>query len=221
VRPDGQPVSFRVDGAFHLAIYIKVLAAREFPFDHNRRADEGRLTAGGLRRVCRFHERDLLGAIWEELNSSPVFEDLGLPSLWYRTRLSGVKRHPGSLGSGGGAAGTLAFRDGGFSKVEHVLERGGVEVAGRKVRSLLIILVQTQKTLLDECKQRRVVGHPMMWPRERGDGDEGNTKAELIEVRARGWVHPCRGELWADAGGVKLAHEALRAGAGLLARWWV
>jgi hypothetical protein len=27
----GQTVSFRVDGTFHLAIYIKVFAAREFP----------------------------------------------------------------------------------------------------------------------------------------------------------------------------------------------
>jgi hypothetical protein len=36
--PDRQTVSFRVDGAFHLAIlaiYIKVFAEREFPFDHN------------------------------------------------------------------------------------------------------------------------------------------------------------------------------------------
>jgi hypothetical protein len=63
VRPDGQPFPFGVDGAFHLALYIKVLAAREFPFDHNRRADEVRLTAGGLRRFGRFHQRDLLGAI--------------------------------------------------------------------------------------------------------------------------------------------------------------
>ena len=59
VRPNRQTVSFRVDGAFHLAIYIKVFAAREFPFDHNRRANEGPLTASGLRRFGRFHERDL------------------------------------------------------------------------------------------------------------------------------------------------------------------
>src|ERR1700693_6262667 len=56
VRSDGQTVSFRVDGAFYLAIYIKVFAAREFPFNHNRLADAGHFPAGSIRRVERFHE---------------------------------------------------------------------------------------------------------------------------------------------------------------------
>src|SRR5258708_15145706 len=56
VRSDGQTVSFRVDGAFHLAIYIKVFAARALPFNHNRLADAGHFPAGSIRRFERFHE---------------------------------------------------------------------------------------------------------------------------------------------------------------------
>src|SRR5258708_20127806 len=56
VRSDGQTVSFRVDGAFHLAIYIKVFAARELPFNHNRLADAGHFPAGSIPRFERFPE---------------------------------------------------------------------------------------------------------------------------------------------------------------------
>src|SRR5207245_7650315 len=51
-------------------------------------ADERRLTAGGLRRVGRFHERVLLQAIWEESNTTPVFEGLG--RLISRAQRSGL-----------------------------------------------------------------------------------------------------------------------------------
>src|ERR1039457_495367 len=63
VRSDDQTVSFRVDGAFYLAIYIKVFAAREFPFNHNRLADAGHVPEGSTRRFERFHECNLLGKL--------------------------------------------------------------------------------------------------------------------------------------------------------------
>ena len=55
VRSNGQTVSFRVDGAFHLAIYIKVFSARAFPFDQHRLADEDHFPASGVRRLCAGH----------------------------------------------------------------------------------------------------------------------------------------------------------------------
>src|SRR6266567_590029 len=63
VRSDGQTVSFRVDGAFYTAIYIKVLVAREFPFNHDRLADAGHFPAGSIRRFERFHECNPLGKL--------------------------------------------------------------------------------------------------------------------------------------------------------------
>src|SRR6266567_9591458 len=67
VRSDGQTVSFRVDGAFYTAIYIKVLVAREFPFNHDRLADAGHFPAGSIWRFERFHECSLLGNCSESL----------------------------------------------------------------------------------------------------------------------------------------------------------
>src|SRR5258708_23953748 len=63
IRSDGQTVYFRVDGAFYLAIYIKVFAAREFPFNHNRLADASHFAAGSIRRFERFHECNPLGKL--------------------------------------------------------------------------------------------------------------------------------------------------------------
>ena len=57
IRPDGQVFSARVDGAFHLAVYVKIFAATEFSFDHKRPTDMGYL---------RFHERYLRGKILGE-----------------------------------------------------------------------------------------------------------------------------------------------------------
>jgi hypothetical protein len=51
VRSDGQTVSFRVDGAFYLAIYINVFAAREPPLtttDLPMRVISPRKVSGGL-----------------------------------------------------------------------------------------------------------------------------------------------------------------------------
>src|SRR5215831_3291082 len=56
VRPDGQPGSSRIDGTFHFTVYVEVLAAREFPSNHNRLADESHFCAGGLRHFGSFHE---------------------------------------------------------------------------------------------------------------------------------------------------------------------
>ena len=67
VRSDGQTVSFRVDGALYLAIYIKVFTAREFPFNHNRLAASGHFPAGSIRRFERFHECSPLGNCSESL----------------------------------------------------------------------------------------------------------------------------------------------------------
>src|SRR5712691_8948219 len=72
VRSDGQTVSFRVDGAFYPAIYIKVFAAREFPFNHNRLADAGHFPAGSIRRFERFHECSPLGKLLGEFDSTPM-----------------------------------------------------------------------------------------------------------------------------------------------------
>jgi hypothetical protein len=44
-------------------MYIKVSAAREFSFDHNRLADEGHFWVGSIRRLRRFHEVSLLGKL--------------------------------------------------------------------------------------------------------------------------------------------------------------
>ena len=55
IRSDGQTVSFRVDSTFHLAINIKVFAARQLPFNHYRRADESCFPSGSIRRFGRFH----------------------------------------------------------------------------------------------------------------------------------------------------------------------
>src|SRR5207249_678715 len=86
---------------------------------------------------------------------------------------------------------------------------------------VVVGVVGAQETLLDEGEQGGVVGNPVrdvVRPGERGDRDEGDAKAELIEVRA-----PCRvrlrgGEARADGGRVDLAHEALGSAAGLLTR---
>src|SRR5579864_1142843 len=64
---DGQTVSFRFDGAFYPAIYIKVFAAREFPFNHNRLADASHFPAGSIRRFEGFHECSPLGNCSESL----------------------------------------------------------------------------------------------------------------------------------------------------------
>src|SRR5712691_2837589 len=72
VRSDGQTVSFRIDGAFYLAIYIKVFAARELPFNHNRLADAGHFPAGSIRRFERFHECSPLGNCSGEFDSTPM-----------------------------------------------------------------------------------------------------------------------------------------------------
>src|SRR5262252_8635315 len=58
VRTDCQPVSLRVDRAFHLAIYIKVFVAQDFPFDRNGLADEGHFR-GCMRWLRRIHELSL------------------------------------------------------------------------------------------------------------------------------------------------------------------
>jgi hypothetical protein len=71
-------------------------------------------------------------------------------------------------------------------EVEHVLERASVEIAGCQMRSLGVV-IEAQETLLNERQKRSVVRHPVrdvMWPRERGDRNEGHAEAELIEVRA-------------------------------------
>src|SRR6266851_1156556 len=72
VRSDGQTVSFRIDGAFYLAIYIKVFAARELPFNHNRLADAGHFPARSIRRFERFHECSPLGNCSGEFDSTPM-----------------------------------------------------------------------------------------------------------------------------------------------------
>src|SRR5258708_6366631 len=72
VRSDGQTVSFRVDGAFYLAIYINVFAAREFPFNHNRLANAGYFPAESIRRFERFHECSPLGDCSGEFDSTPM-----------------------------------------------------------------------------------------------------------------------------------------------------
>src|ERR1022692_5077725 len=72
VRSDGQTVSFRVDVAFYLAIYIKVFAAREFPFNHNRLADACHFPADIIRRFERFHECNPLGKLLGRVDSTPM-----------------------------------------------------------------------------------------------------------------------------------------------------
>ena len=67
VRSDGQTVSFRVNGAFYLAIYIKVFAAREFPFNHKRLADaqviSPRVVSGALSVSMSAAPGKLLGRV--------------------------------------------------------------------------------------------------------------------------------------------------------------
>jgi len=67
IRPNSETVSFRVDNALHLAIYIKLFAAGQFPFNRNRLADDGCCRASSTRRFGRFHERNLPGKNIEEI----------------------------------------------------------------------------------------------------------------------------------------------------------
>jgi len=63
---------FGSNGAFYLAIYIKVFAAREFHFNHNRLADAGHFPAGSIRGFERFHECSPLGNCSGEFDSTPM-----------------------------------------------------------------------------------------------------------------------------------------------------
>src|SRR5215831_7235118 len=80
VRTDGQPVSFRVDRAFHLAIYIKVFVARDFPFNRNGLADEGHFR-GSMRWLRRLHELSLLGKLLLGVIRDDVWSD-GVKPFW-------------------------------------------------------------------------------------------------------------------------------------------